>query len=582
MDIKKRIRIGDLLIENKFISVRQLELALIEQKKTRRKLCKILIDLGYIEENTLLKILSKQLGIAHIDIKHYPINNLIFNKLPEIFARRFRAIALSENKGKIVVGMTDPTDNFASDEIQKILKSPIEVAAVGESDLIHHLNETYRQTEQAEDLDNQLSGPEYDFNTLSHAVETAQRPTIELLQTLFTQAITMQASDIHIEPDNKLFRIRQRIDGILHEQIMTASTTTSALTTKLKQMAGLKVAENDLPQEGCFSIRVNDKNIDIHLATMPMLYDEAIIMHLLDRSQDQLNFDQLAMPETILTSFKQLINKQHGLVLVTGPSDSGKTTTLYTALTEINHPSTKIITIEERVKYQLPRINQIQVQDKPGLTFLSVLRTTLKHDPDVILIDEMRDTETTNIGLRAAMTGHLVFSTLHTPDAISAVSRLLEMATEGFILASTLQAVLSQRLIRRLCPDCHTPHHLSDQDEAWLKKIIGELSLPMAFHQQQGCQHCNQTGYKGRIAVYELLEMTPELRSCIQHNDNTAFITQAKRQQNFKGLAHNALELAMQGITSLDEVMRLANEINIMPDITSDTSQRGVKHATRI
>jgi MSHA biogenesis protein MshE len=262
------------------------------------------------------------------------------------------------------------------------------------------------------------------------------------------------------------------------------------------------------------------------------------------------------------------------LVLVTGPTGSGKTTTLYTALNEINQPSTKIITAEDPVEYQLPRINQVQVHEKIGLTFPVILRTALRQDPDVILIGEMRDKETVNIGLRAAMTGHLVFSTLHTNDAISTVSRLLDMDAEGFVVASSLQAVLAQRLIRRLCPECSIPHIPTEQDKALIQKIMGEPPLPMTFHQHQGCNQCHDTGYKGRIGVYELLVMTPILLSCLQQNDNTAFVKNAKQQANFKSLTQHALELAMQGITSLDEVMRIASDIEVIPetdiDIASD------------
>jgi len=564
MDTKKRVRIGELLIENKCISTQQLELALIEQKKTRRKLCKTLIDLGYIEEDTLLELLSKQLGIAHLNLKHYPINEAIFHALPEIFARRFRAIALTEDRGKILIGMTDPNDIFAFDEIQRVLKCPIEAAIISERDLLYHLDLRYRPTEHSDSIDKKLPAPDYDLQTLSQSSNAIEAPIARLLQTLFNDAISKQASGIHLETNDKQLRIRQRIDGVLYEQTIDEAQPTAALIARLKWMAGLSLSEKHLPQEGQFNLRVIDKDLDVRLATMPMVQGESIVMHLLEHSQTQLHFDRLGMPETILSAFKQLIKQPHGLILVTGPTDSGKATTLYTALNALNQATSKIIAVEDQLEYQLTGINQIQVQDNVSLTYPAALRAALKQDPDIILIGEMQDIESTNIGLRAAMTGRLVLSTLPTHDAISGVSRLLDMATESFVLASSLKAVLSQRFIRRLCLDCRLPHKLSEHDEIWVQKIIGDTPQPTTFHQQQGCKQCNDTGYKGRTSVYELLVMTPNLLTCLQQNDNTAFVTQAK-QQHFKNLTHNALELAMQGITTLDEVMRIADEPEIFP-----------------
>jgi MSHA biogenesis protein MshE len=574
MDIKKRIRIGDLLIENKLISEQQLEVALAEQKKTRRKLGKTLVDLGYIEESALLQLISEQLGIAYISLKQYPINQDILRKLPEIHARRFRAIALAEEDGKILVGMADPSDIFAYDEIHKVLNHPIEVAAISESDLFHHLDTGYRKTEQidnlAEVLDDELSETDYDLQALTQTTSTNDAPVVKLLQAIFEDAVNMKASDIQIEPDSNVLRIRQRIDGVLQEQIVDEARIASALTSRLKLMAGLNISEKRLPQDGRFNIKVKNKSIDVRLSTMPMVHGESVVMRLLDHSQGLLNFDKLGIPDEILIPFRKLINKPHGLVLVTGPTGSGKTTTLYTALNEINKPATKIITAEDPVEYQLPRINQVQIHDKIGLTFPSVLRTALRQDPDVILIGEMRDKETVNIGLRAAMTGHLVFSTLHTNDAVSTVSRLLDMDAEGFVVASSLQAVLAQRLIRRLCTECRMPHELTEQDKILADKILDDTPPSATFYQQNGCSQCNDTGYRGRIGVYELLVMTPVLLSCLQQNDSASFTEQAKKQAGFKTLTQSAFELAMQGITTLDEVMRIASDLEVIDETNLD------------
>lgn len=578
MDLRKRIRIGDLLIENKVISETQLNAALAEQKKTRRKLGKTLIDLGYIKESQLLTLLSQQLKIPYLELQHYPIDHEVLKQLPEIHARRFRAVALKEENGKILVGMADPTDIYAYDELQKVLKHPVDLAAISESDLLNQLETGYRKTEEidslAEVLDVQLSENDFDLNTLTKTSSTSDAPVVRLLQAILEDAISVQASDIHIEPDSNVLRIRQRVDGILQEQIVDETRIATALTSRLKLMAGLNISEKRLPQDGRFNIKVKKKSIDIRLSTMPMVHGESVVMRLLDHSQGLLNFSKLGIPNTILQPLQQLIKKPHGLVLVTGPTGSGKTTTLYAALNEINSASSKIITAEDPVEYQLPRINQVQIHEKIGLTFPAVLRTALRQDPDVILIGEMRDQETVEIGLRAAMTGHLVFSTLHTNDAVSTVSRLLDMGAESFLVASSLQAVLAQRLVRRLCPDCKTSHELDPQEKQLLEQIGGQQSSWPEFYRHSGCNKCNNTGYRGRIGVYELLVITPELAASLHSDDNAHFIQQAKQQAGFISLTENAIELAKQGITTLEEIVRIAGDIDLShePSIPSTDS----------
>jgi MSHA biogenesis protein MshE len=566
MDIRKRIRIGDLLIENKLISEAQLKIALEEQKKTRRKLGKTLIDLEFIQESQLLRLLSQQLKIPYLDLKQTPIDSKIFPLLPEIHARRFRAIALKEENNRILVGMADPSDIYAYDEIQKVLKRPIDIAAISESDLLSHLESDYRKTDQidslAEVLDDELAETDFDLQTLTQSSSTADAPVVKLLQAILEDAVSMQASDIHIEPDISALRIRQRIDGILQEQIVDESRIATALTSRLKLMAGLNISEKRLPQDGRFNIKVKNKSIDIRLSTMPMVHGESVVMRLLDHSHGILNLNKLNIPNHVLEPLSKLIKKPHGLLLVTGPTGSGKTTTLYAALNEINDSSTKIITAEDPVEYQLPRINQVQVHEKIGLTFPAILRTALRQDPDVILIGEMRDKETVEIGLRAAMTGHLVFSTLHTNDAISTVNRLLDMEAEGFLIASSLQAVLAQRLVRKLCPECRQIHTVDELDKIWLSSTLGHTNLP-TFYRAVGCHLCNNTGYKGRTGVYELLVINSQLATAIQQGDRGEFHQLAHQQQQGKTLTLNAISLAEQGITTLEEVLRIAGDLDV-------------------
>lgn len=567
MDIKKRIRLGDLLVENKLISEAQLTTALAEQKKTHRKLGKTLIDLGFIAESELLTLLSQQLNIPYLNLKQHNIDPETFQRIPEILARRFRAIALSEKNGEVLIGMTDPSDIYTYDELQKVLKSPITVAAISESDLLAYLDTGYRNGDHidslAEVLDDELAETDFDLQSLTNTSTTADAPVVKLLQAIFEDAITMQASDIHIEPDSNVLRIRQRIDGILQEKLVEESRIASALTSRLKLMSGMNISEKRLPQDGRFNIKIKNKNIDVRMSTMPMVHGESVVMRLLDHSQGLLNFDKLGIPDKVLPPLRQLIKKPHGLLLVTGPTGSGKTTTLYAALNEINAPTTKIITAEDPVEYQLPRINQVQIHEKIGLSFPAVLRTALRQDPDVILIGEMRDKETVDIGLRAAMTGHLVFSTLHTNDAISTVNRLVDMGAEGFLVATSLQAVLAQRLVRRLCPHCRKTHPLEAHDRLWLTQLsVANTDLP-EFYQAVGCQECNSSGYKGRMGVYELLIMTPDLASALQNGDMASFIKLATQQQSNQSLTLNALERAKEGTTSLDEVLRIAGDISV-------------------
>ena len=576
MDLRKRIRIGDLLIENKVISEAQLDAALAEQKKTRRKLGKTLIDLGYIQESQLLTLLSQQLKIPYIELQQYPIDREILKLLPEIYARRFRAIALKEENDKILVGMTDPTDIYAYDELIKVLKRPIDLVAISESDLLTQLETGYRKTDEidslAEVLDVELSENDFDLSALTETTSTADAPVVRLLQAIFEDAVGVQASDIHIEPDSNVLRIRQRIDGLLQEQIVDETRIATALTSRLKLMAGLNISEKRLPQDGRFNIKVKKKSIDVRLSTMPMVHGESVVMRLLDHSQGLLDFEKLGIPDNILQPLQDLIKKPHGLILVTGPTGSGKTTTLYAALNEINSPTSKIITAEDPVEYQLPRVNQVQIHEKIGLTFPAILRTALRQDPDIILIGEMRDQETVEIGLRAAMTGHLVFSTLHTNDAVSTVSRLLDMGAESFLVASSLKAILAQRLVRRLCPDCKKSHTLDQQEKLVLETISGQQETWPDFYEHHACNKCNNSGYKGRIGIYELLLMSPELSTSLHNEDNADFIKQAKQQTGFISLTESAIELAKQGITTLDEVLRIAGDIDVRHQQTDNLS----------
>jgi MSHA biogenesis protein MshE len=574
MNRKQKIRIGDLLVQHKVISESQLGQALAEQKTSGRKLGRVLVDLGYTTENQILDLLSTQLDIPHIDLRHFRLDTEMARKLPETHARRYRGLPLSANDdGSVLVAMADPTDIFAFDEISRLLGKTVHVGIVREADLMRTIDLVYRRTEEisslAEELGEELSDGDYDLDELMAEDELTDAPVIRLLQSMFEDAVQVSASDIHIEPDEQVLRIRQRVDGVLQEQIIEGKRIASALVTRLKLMSQLDISEKRLPQDGRFSINVKGKTIDVRLSTMPIAYGESVVMRLLDQSAGTMELDQLGIPEDMLPNIKRLIGKPQGMVLVTGPTGSGKTTTLYAALNYVNRPDNKIITVEDPVEYRLPRINQVQVHPRIGLDFARVLRTALRQDPDIILVGEMRDKETVDIGLRAAMTGHMVFSTLHTNSALATINRLMDMGAAGYMLASSLDAVIAQRLVRRVCDSCGRDKAPSARQLAWLRAKVGpEQADQMKFREGRGCPYCGNTGYRGRIGVYELLELDATLIDALRRDDLQEFERQAQKRPDYRPLVMCALDYAEQGTTSLAEVIRLAGGLEGLSVVT--------------
>ena len=562
-ELKKKIRIGDLLVQEEVITQDQLMTALREQKNTGRKLGRTLVELGYVEEDSLLNILSRQLKVPFVQLRHYQFNNDLVKKLPEAMARRFRAIVLAQQGDELLVGMADPLDLVGYDELVRVLKQPVKQAVVRESELLNTLDLVYRRTDEiaslAEELEDELGDDAFDLADLSAESESADAPVVKLLQTLFEDAVQARSSDIHIEPDETVVRIRQRIDGVLQEQVMKEKRVNSALVLRLKLMAGLNISEKRLPQDGRFNVRVKGKSIDVRVSTMPVQHGESVVMRLLDQSQGTLDLEGTGMPPELLARFRNLIKRPHGMILVTGPTGSGKTTTLYGALTELNKPEVKIITAEDPVEYRLPRITQVQVNPKIGLEFAHVLRSALRQDPDIILVGEMRDNETVEIGLRAAMTGHLVLSTLHTNDSISSAMRLIDMGAEPFLVASSLLGVVAQRLVRRVCDNCKETYQPTDQELVWLRSFdLDPLDIEAGFVHGRGCYQCSNTGYKGRLGVYELLEMNEDMLDALRRRDVSDFTRAARKSPLFRPLGQCAMDYALQGITSLQEVSRVA------------------------
>ena len=563
---RKKIRLGDLLVEKGLITEDQLMSSLAAQKTTGQKLGRTLISSGLVTEEQMLELLSTQLQIPFIDLKQYNYDAETIQIIPETLARRYRVVSLKKNPdSSLLIAMADPTDIFAFDDLTKQLKCHIHLAVARESEIMSTIDMVYRRTSQitnlAEELGDELAESDIDLQELVQGEDVANAPVVKLLQSIFEDAVQIGASDIHIEPEESVLRIRTRVDGILQEQVMKEKRIASALVSRLKLMAGLNISERRIPQDGRFNIRVRNRSIDVRLSTMPIQNGESVVMRLLDQSGNALVLDQLGMHPDLLAHFRRNIQRPHGMVLVTGPTGSGKTTPLYAALSELNKPEKKIITVEDPVEYRLPRINQVQVNNKIGLDFATVLRAALRQDPDIVLVGEMRDHETTAIGLRASITGHMVLSTLHTNDAISTVNRLIDMGAEGFLVATALRAVLAQRLVRKICKNCITEYTPEKQEMVWLYNLLGEKADTAKFSHGTGCPQCNNTGYSGRIGVFEFLEIDDDLADDLRREDSAAFAKHAVASPNFRPFSRHAMDYATRGITSLEEVVRVTGMI---------------------
>ena len=565
MEAKKKIRVGDLLVEKGLISNDQLMSALAEQKRTGQKIGRVLTDLKFVSEDELLKCLADYFQYPYIDLGRYKLDTSLVRLLSETSARRYRCLLLAEQPDGFLVGMSDPTDLMAIDDLQRQLKRPVLPAFVSESEVLMLLDSIYRKQDEiasiAGELEGELQESDFDINELVSETESSEAPVVRLLQSVFEDAVMVKASDIHIEPEETQLRIRLRIDGELQEQVMKEKRISSALVSRLKIMSGLDISEKRIPQDGRFNIRIKGRSVDVRLSTMPVQFGESVVMRLLDHSDGMKTLQQLGMPEKIEKRFQHLITRPHGMVLVTGPTGSGKTTSLYSALDILNTPERKIITAEDPIEYRLPRINQVQVNSKVGLEFSTVLRAALRQDPDVLLIGEMRDHETAEIGLRAAMTGHMVLSTLHTNDSVSTAMRLLDMGVDSYLVAASLRAVVAQRLIKRICENCKEEYQPSEQESVWINSIEPNTSTTTYFH-GRGCHHCNNTGYMGRVGVYELLELDSAMISALRQQDNDAFARAAAENEFYIPLSVCALDFAKQGVTSLEEVFRITASLS--------------------
>ena len=558
---RQKIRLGDLLVQQKVISSADLDIALAAQKKSGRRLGRIIVESGLAGENDIAQALARQLTLPFVDLRKFSPDVSILQLLPETQARRFRAMPLGRRDGEIFVGMADPTDLFAYDEVARLIQEGIQLAVVAEGDLLAAIDRLYRRTDDIHGLTEELARDMGEGEASIIGLEAlgegqADAPVVRLLQTLFEDALQVGASDVHIEPQEKHLAIRFRIDGMLHPQTQADLKIAPALALRLKIVSGLDISEKRLPQDGRFAVKVRGRTVDVRLSTMPTQYGESVVMRLLSQGDSSHTLDSLGMPPDMLLRFRAILHRPNGLVLVTGPTGSGKTTTLYAALGELNDPGTKIITVEDPVEYRLPGVNQVQANEKIDLSFARVLRAILRQDPDVILVGEMRDPDTAQIALRAAMTGHLVLSTLHTNDAASTPVRLLDMDVPAFMVATSVQGVLAQRLVRKVCVNCKTPHRPTPQELVWLGRAQADAQAQDGFVAGMGCDRCHGTGYSGRRAIHELLEINATLAESLARKNPGEFVSAARAAMAGHTLRDQAITLARAGVTSLAEAMR--------------------------
>lgn len=554
-----KLRLGELLAQRGLIDGEQLEQALAAQKQSGRRLGKVLVDLDLVSAEQIARALADQMMLPYADLDAREIDRDAMRQLPELQARKLRAIVLARRSdGAFEVAMADPTDLQAYDGLGRRL-GMVDIVVSTEAQVLAAIDRHYARRDEIDGLastvarDMQQASDVLDL--LGSGIGNEDAPVMRLLQSMFEAALARDVSDIHVEPGENKLVIRYRLDGAMHVQTQAELHVAQALLQRLKLMAQLDIGERRLPQDGRFQMRIGERVVDVRLSTLPTQFGESAVLRLLVQNESRLALERLGMPAPILARLRAAMAGHGGLILVTGPTGSGKTTTLYAALRELNTPERKIITVEDPIEYRLPGLMQVQVNDKIELDFARVLRACLRQDPDVVLVGEMRDQETAEIGLRAALTGHLVLSTLHTMDAAGAAPRLRDMGVAPYMVALGLRLVLAQRLLRRVCSNCAQPVEPSPQELEWLGGDAAVLDLSV-LRAGRGCSHCGRTGYAGREAAYEMVEMTPELIHLANRDEIPEFMRQAQQAFAAHALRRHALALVAAGRTTLAEAMQ--------------------------
>lgn len=557
MEKVKTKRLGELLLDFNYITPKQLEEAIKHQQKTNKRLGEALVELNYVQPDDLIQVLEFQLGVPHVKLRNYIFNPQLATYIPEHIARRHNVIALEKKGDKLLVAMSDPTNVVAIDDIEMTSGLKVEPRIATSEEIARAITQVYTlgdedTTELIASLDIEFQADdEPELDQLKEMVEDA--PIVRLANHIISQALQMNASDIHIEPMENEVRVRYRIDGVLTEIMTTPKYTQAALISRIKIIADLDITKRRVPQDGRISINIGGMKVDLRVSTLPTVFGEKVVIRLLTKDSSLINIEKLGFSKNNLNRFKDLIERPHGILLVTGPTGSGKSTTLSAALNYLNSPEKNIITIEDPVEYQLHGINQVQANPKAGLDFASALRSILRQDPDIVMVGEIRDEETARIAVRAALTGHLVLSTLHTNDAVSTITRMVDMGIEPYLVASTVIGVVAQRLIRRVCGSCKERHEPST-DEMVLLKEMNEMDR---LYRAVGCNKCGSTGYRGRIAVHEVLVVDDKIKELIVRGANEPEIQDYCVKNGMTSLVMDGIDKYRQGITTYEELVRV-------------------------
>lgn len=548
----KKMRLGEMLVEGGVITEEQLSQAL-KEKRSDQKLGDKLIEDGYITEAKLVEVLKDQLGINDIRLTNYEIDPNILNLIPKDYVIENNIIPIKREKNKLYIATADPLDYFVLNDLRLLTGFIIEPLISTKDEIRHCIIRLYER----EDFGEYFLAQEEESEVQDITIAEANSPIVKIINQLIQQAVVEKASDIHFDPHENKVIARLRVDGTLRTEQVFAKGIQSSLVTRIKIMANLDITESKVPQDGRIKVRVEGRNVDLRVSTLPTIYGEKIVIRVLDTIAVSNRLNDLGFDEDHLNQFIEMIEKPHGIVLLTGPTGSGKTSTMYAALSRLNKPDVNIITVEDPVEYQLEGVNQIQVNPKVGLTFASGLRSILRQDPDIIMIGEIRDKDTANMAVRASITGHLVLSTLHTNHSLGAIDRLMNMGVEKFLIGSSLNGVVAQRLVRRICRDCAIEKEPTNREKLLFEKhnIVVERTK-----KGQGCPSCNMTGYRGRTAIHEVLFIDDDLREAILNDESTVSIERLAREKGFRRLIEDGLKKVAEGITTTEEVFRVATE----------------------
>ncbi len=579
--LNQAIKLGTKLVNDGHLSEEELNKALRRQKSARKKLGELLVEEKIVDESVILDSLSESLGLPAVRLKPGLIDPLVVDAIDKEMAEANTIIPMFKVEDTLTVAMAEPQALLVVDDMERATGMQIQPVIALEANIKEFIKKYYAQNVKIDTFVSSLEESDIEFvekeaideGIIDLSEMSDGSPVVNLVNMSILQAVKEGASDIHVEPDKSCVRIRYRIDGILHDLMTPPKDWHAAIISRIKVVGRMDIAEKRIPQEGRIHIFVENREIDLRISSMPTILGEKIVMRILDKSNLQLNLDKLGYASDMVSSLKRMLNKPHGLFLVTGPTGSGKTTTLYSALDLLRNKERNILTIEDPVEYQLELINQIQTHESVGLTFARTLRSVLRQDPDIVMVGEIRDEETAKVAVQAALTGHLVLSTLHTNDSPGAITRLLNMGIEPYLLASCLVGVVAQRLVRTICPKCKTTYF---PDDTVLQDINWQGPHNRAFHRGTGCPLCHDSGFKGRRAVCEVLEMSLPLRNLILTRPSAGELKQILRQGTWKDLKEEAMRYVEQGVTSIEEMMRVCyvEEVNDTPVEDNQTASQ--------